>query len=95
MEVGEHSPHLKTQQIHRQALTVLIHAHIPPVRNCKTMEKSSSYITETYNTHATRVQNTALYINGTTHIKQHRSKGVQPNVPPARTITVSLDMSTH
>ena len=32
-------------------------------------------------THATRVQNTTLYSDGTTLIKQHRSKGVQPNGP--------------
>ena len=39
-----------------------------------TLEKSLlPYIT------ATRVQNTTLYSDGTTHIKQHRSKGVQPN----------------
>ena len=31
--------------------------------------------------------------DGTTHSKQHRSKGVQPNGSPARTITVALDMS--
>ena len=30
-------------------------------------------------THATRVLNTTLYIDGSTHIKQHRSRGVQPN----------------
>ena len=37
-----------------------------------------------------------LYSDGTTHSKQHRSKGVQPNDPtptPVRTITVALDMS--
>ena len=38
--------------------------------------------------------NTTLYSDGTTHSKQHRSKGVQPNGPPAQTITVALDMST-
>ena len=31
----------------------------------------------TKHTHATRVQNTTLYIEGTTHSKQHHSKGVQ------------------
>ena len=30
-------------------------------------------------TYATRVQITTLYSDGITHIKQHRSKGVQPN----------------
>ena len=33
-------------------------------------------------THATRVQCTTLYSDGTTHSKQHRSKGVQPNGSP-------------
>ena len=46
----------------------------------------------TKHTHATWVPNTTLYSNGTTHTK-HRSKGVQPNSYPARTITVALDMS--
>ena len=36
----------------------------------------------TKHTHATRVQNTTLHSDGTTHIKQHRSKGVQPNCSP-------------
>ena len=44
----------------------------------------------TKHTHETRVQNTRLYSDDTTHIKQHRS--VLPNASPARTITVSLDM---
>ena len=44
-------------------------------------------------TYATRVQNTTLYSDGPPHIKQHRSKEVQPNGSPARTITVALDMS--
>ena len=44
----------------------------------KTLEKSLlPYITA--NTHAIQVQNTTLYSDGTTHIKQHRSKWVQPN----------------
>ena len=44
----------------------------------KTPEKSLlPYITANIpNTHATRVQNTTLYSDGTTHSKQHRSKGV-------------------
>ena len=33
-------------------------------------------------THATRVQNTTLYSDGTAHSKQHRSKGVKPNGSP-------------
>ena len=44
-------------------------------------------------THATRVQNTTHYSDGTTHSKQHRSKGVNQIASPARTITVALDMS--
>ena len=32
--------------------------------------------------HATRVQNTTFYSDGTTHTKQHRSKRVQPNGSP-------------
>ena len=36
----------------------------------------------TKHTHATHVQNTTLYSDGTTHIKQHHSKGVQPNSSP-------------
>ena len=33
-------------------------------------------------THATRLQNTTLYVDCTTHSKQHRSKEVQPNGSP-------------
>ena len=44
-------------------------------------------------THATRVQNTTFYNDGTTHIKQHRCKEVQSNGSPVRPITVALDMS--
>ena len=43
-------------------------------------------------THVTQVQNTTLYSDGTTHIKQQRSKGVQPNGSPCA-INVVLDMS--
>ena len=48
----------------------------------KTLEKSLlPYLNSkhTKHTHATRVQNTTLYSDGTTHAKQHRSKRVQPN----------------
>ena len=52
-------------------------ADIPHLSNWPTMKKSLlPYIT------ATRVQNTTLYSDGTTHIKQNRSKGVQPNGSP-------------
>ena len=49
-----------------------------------TLEKSLlPYITANIpNTHATRVQKTTLHSDCTTHIKQHRSKGVQPNGSP-------------
>ena len=51
----------------------------------KTLEKEpSSLYNSTYTKHAyaTRVQNTTIYSDGTTHIKQHRSDGVQPNGSP-------------
>ena len=44
-------------------------------------------------THATRVQNTTLYSDGTTHIKQHLSKGVQSNGSPCTNNNCSIDMS--
>ena len=50
--------------------------------NCKdTGEELSSLHNRkhTIQTHATQVQNTTLYSDGTTHSKQHRSKVVQPN----------------
>ena len=63
--------------------------------NCKDTggEYSSLYNTKhTKHTHATRVQNTTLYSDGTTHSKQHHNKGLNQMAPPARTITVALDM---
>ena len=68
MEVGQHSLYPKTQQIHRQGH--LIQAHIPPLSNCKdTGEEPSSLHNSkhTKHTHATRVQNTTLYSDVTTH----------------------------
>ena len=66
-------------------------------KHCKssTLEKSLlPYITANSITgHATQVQNTTLYSDGTTHSKHHSSKWVPPNASPARTITVALDMS--
>ena len=94
VEKGDHSPHLKTQQRHRQGH--LIHAHFPPLSNCKyTGEDHSSLHNSkhTKHTHTTRVQNTTLYSDVTTHSKQCRSTWVQPNGSPVRTITVALDMS--
>ena len=64
------SPYPKTQQRHRQGH--LIQAHIPPLSNCKdTGEEPSSLHNSkhTKHTHATRVQNTTLYSDGTTHTK--------------------------
>ena len=57
----------------------------------KTLEKSLlPYITENIPTqHGYKT----LYSDGSTHIKQHCSKGAQPNGSPARTITVALNMS--
>ena len=63
-------------------------AHIPPLSNYKnTGEEYSSLHNSkhTKHTHGTRVQNTTLYSDGTTHC----SKGVQPN---RRTISVALDL---
>ena len=70
MEVGLHSLYPKTQQRDRQGH--LIQAHIPPLSNCKyTGEEPSSIHNSkhTKHTHATRVQNTILYSDGTTHTK--------------------------
>ena len=48
----------------------------------ETLEKSLLPYKYTTHTHATRVQGTPLYSDGTTHSKQHRSKGVPPNGSP-------------
>ena len=47
----------------------------------------------TKHTHATRVQNTTLYSDGTTHTKNTVTKGLNQMASPARTITVALYMS--
>ena len=63
-------PYPETQQRHRQGH--LIQTDIPPLSNCKdTGEEPSSLhnIKHTKHTHATRVQNTTLYSDGTTHTK--------------------------
>ena len=65
-----YSPYPKTQQRHR--LEHLIQAHIPPFSNCKdTGEEPSSLHNSKHNKHtrATRVQNTTLYSDGSTHTK--------------------------
>ena len=94
MEVGKHSPYPKTQQRHRQGH--LTQAHIPPLSNCKdTGEEPSSLHNSkhTTHTHETRVQNTTLYSDGTTHTNNIVAKGFNQMAPPAPTITVALDMS--
>ena len=91
MEVGEHSPYPKIQQRYKQGY--LIQAHIPPLSNCKDTGEEPSSLHKSKHTHATRAQNTTHYSDGTTHSKQHCSKGVQPKALLARTITVALDMS--
>ena len=49
----------------------------------ETLEKSIiPYITANIPNTPTRVQTTTLYSDGTTHIKQHRRKGGQPNGCP-------------
>ena len=70
----------KTQQIHRQEH--LIQAHIPLLSNCKDTGEGPSSLHNRKHTHTPRVQNTTLYSDGTTHSKQHRSNGVQPNGSP-------------
>ena len=70
-----------------------MHAHIPPLSNCKdTGEEPSSLHNSkhTKHTHATWVQNTTLYSDGTRHTI---AKGFNQMAPPARTINVALDMS--
>ena len=61
----------------------------------KTLEKSLlPYITANIpNTPIQYGYKTQHYSDGTTHLEQHRSKGVQLNGSPAISITVTLDMS--
>ena len=64
--------------------------------NCKdTGEEPTSLHNSKHNrhTHAIRVQNTTHYSDGTTHSKQHPSKGVQPNGSSHTAIIVALNMS--
>ena len=70
MEVRYHSPYPKTQQRYRQVH--LIQPHIPPLSNCEYTGENPSSVhnsKHTKYTHATRVQNTTLYNDGTTHTK--------------------------
>ena len=47
----------------------LIQAYIPPLGNCKDTGEEPPSLHNSKHTHATRVQNTTLYSDGTTHIK--------------------------
>ena len=79
MDVGQHSPHPKTQQRHSHG-GHLMQAHILPLSNFKDTGEEPSSLHKNKNTkhtHQTRVENTTLYSDGITHSKQHRSKGVQ------------------
>ena len=49
------------------------HTHIPHLSNCKDTGVEPYFLDNSKHTHAT------LYIYGTIHIKEHRSKKVQPN----------------
>ena len=94
MEVGQHSPYPKTQQRHRQEN--LIQAHIPPLSNCKDIGEEPSSLhnsKHTKQTHATRVQNTTLYSDGTHTLNNTVAKGFHQMAPPELTITVALNMS--
>ena len=65
-------PYPKSQQRLRQGHLVQAHPHIPPLSNCNATggEQSSLHNSQhTKHTHATRVQNTTLYSDGTTHTK--------------------------
>ena len=55
---------------------------MPPLSNCEDTEEEPSSLHSSKHTHATWVQTTTLYSDGTTSIKQPRSKGVQPNGSP-------------
>ena len=76
-----------------------IEAIIPPLSNYNYKDTGEEHSSSLHNskhnkhTHATRVQNTTLYSDGTTHSKQHGSKVFNRMTPPARTVTVVLDMS--
>ena len=75
----------------------IIQAHIPPLSNCKdTGEEPSSLHNSKHTKHAHAVQNTTFYSDGTTHthtLNNTVAKGFNQMAPPARTITVALDMS--
>ena len=89
MEVANIVPHLKTQQRHRYLLQV----HIPPLSNCKDTGDEPSYICLHNRKHTKHTHATQHSTDGTTHSKQHRIKGVQPNGSPAQRITVALDIN--
>ena len=55
-------------------------AFIPHLSNCKDTGEEPSSLHNSKHTHATIVQNTPLYSDGTTHIKYHRSTWEQKNL---------------
>ena len=71
MEVGQHSRHSKTQQRHRKGHLIQAHS------NCKNTGE------EHFSLHNSKHTHTTLYSDATRHIKQHRSKGIQPDAPPS------------
>ena len=93
MEVGLHSPYPKTQQRHRQGH--LIQAHIPLSVIAKTLEKSLlPYITgnipNTPMQHGYKTQHSTVMALHT--LNNTVAKGFNQMAPPARTITVALDI---
>ena len=65
-----------------------IQAHIPPLRNCQETGEEPYSLHNSKQPklpHAIRVQNTTLHSDGTIHIKQYRSKGVQAIGSPCAT----------
>ena len=61
---------MEAQQRHRQGQPT--QTHIPPLSNCKDIGEGHYSLhnsKHTKHTHATLVQNTTLYSDGTTHIK--------------------------
>ena len=78
---------------HRQGH--LIHAHIP-LNNCKDTEDEPSSLHNSKHikhTHATRVQITNSTVTAPHTFYNTVAKGFNQMAPPARTITVALDMS--
>ena len=86
----------KTRQRHRQGHH--IQTLIPPLSNCKdTGEELSSLHNHkhTKHTHATRVQTQHSTVTALHTVNNTVAKGFNQMAPPARTITVALDMSKY